>query len=64
MNIPHRVTKALNSASGVCACWVNDQYTQEWLSKRLGLVTDDNEHDLGEWKVDFCWKSQRWFVAA
>lgn len=63
MNTPEYVTNALNAASGIDRCWVNCQKAQKWLFNNLGLVTDDNEHDLGDWKVDFCWKTQRWFVA-
>lgn len=62
MIIPDYVAKALNAASGVCRSWVNNQRAQEWLSKTLSLYTDDNEHNLGNWIVDFDWKTQRWFV--
>lgn len=62
MKLPKRAKKALNSASGLSKCYVNDQYTQLWLCDNLGLVTDDNEHDLGDFVVDFCWIQQKWFV--
>lgn len=62
MIIPDYVAKALNAASGACVLWVNNQQAQEWLCRNLGLVTDDNEHVVGDWTVDFCWKAQRWFV--
>ena len=62
MILPEYVKKALNSASGFGKCYVNNQKAEQWLSNNLGLVTDDNEHDLGDFVVDFCWMNQKWWV--
>lgn len=61
---PKYVSTALNSASGLSRCYVNNERAQRWLTDALGLVTDDNEHRIGAFTVDFCWATQRWFVKA
>lgn len=32
------------------------------LTTRFGLVTDDNEHDLGFCRVNFDWNLEKWYV--
>lgn len=61
--IPQYVTEALNAASGKDRCYVNNDRANQWLSDKLSLFTDDNEHTLGSFVVDFCWLNQKWFVA-
>jgi hypothetical protein len=62
MKLPNYVVAALNSASGLSKCYINNSKASQWLCNKLGLVTDDNEHDLGDYIVDFCWKTQKWYV--
>ena len=64
MQLPKYVTTALNAASGQSRCYVNDTRTQGWLTDKLSLFTDDNEHKIGSFVVDFCWLNQKWFVKA
>ena len=61
-HLPQYVIKSLNSASGVNKCFVNSSKVQDFLTDKLGLVTDDNEHRIENFIVDFCWVTQKWFV--
>jgi hypothetical protein len=66
MALPEYAKRGLSAASGYVGgkMWVNCAKTNEWLARNLGLVTDDNEHRVGAYVVDFCWKAQRWHVKA
>lgn len=62
MSTPKYVINSLNAASGICRCYVNSQKANEWLCNKFGLVTDDNEQRLEGFIIDFCWKTQKWYV--
>lgn len=62
MKLPKHICASLNAATGLCKAYINNQVAQTWLTDKLGLVMDDNEHDLGDFTVDFCWAQQRWYV--
>ena len=66
MNAPKYVRRAIAAASapyGSDRLRIRCERTQEWMTRALGLVTDDNAHDLLGESVNFDWTAQRWYVA-
>ncbi len=60
---PKYVIRALNAASGLTRCYVNSERANNWLCSNLGLFTDDNEHKLSGFVVNFDWHIQKWYVS-
>lgn len=62
---PKIVLAALNGASGnldATKYTFKNKKAHEWLTKNLGLVTDDNQHVVCGHVVNFDWNIQQWYV--
>lgn len=42
---------------------INNKVAQSWLTQHFGLVTDDNEHEIDGFTVNFDWKTQEWYIS-
>lgn len=42
---------------------IRDNDVNEWLSSKLGINSNDNEHEIDGFIFDFSWMIQRWVVA-
>lgn len=61
--LPVYVRKALNAASGINRCYVNNSQANEFLIKTFGLFTDDNECMIENFgKINFDWKVEKFYV--
>lgn len=67
MKAPKHILAAINAASGPIGAKrlpIKNKRAQEWLTDKLGIVTDDNRHQIdgAMFPVNFYWPAQMWCV--
>ncbi|MDB4461702.1 hypothetical protein N9043_01980 [bacterium] len=60
--IQNAICKAYNVHLSFAGKRYIEDKTSEKLTEVLGLKTNDNQHDLGIAKINFCWKAEKWYI--